>query len=454
MKRIEQLTIKFIDENRLLVKGDRILAALSGGADSVFMLRFLNKFKNRFGIELGALHINHQLRGKNSDQDEKFCMELCGEFQIPFYAVSVDVKKISASGKISIEEAARNARYDAFEKVAKKNHYNKIATAHNIGDNAETVLLNLIKGTGIRGVAGIPVTRGNIIRPLLAVSKKEIEKFLDENGISFRTDESNSDSIFERNFLRNEVIPLLKSRFGEAFEENIFRSSGIFRNYSEVIASQAGLYMEKACKFTDNELEISLNEIENPLLWGDVIALALKNYYSYTISYEDIKKILELSVKRNRQSVELREKLTASRISAKIIGIGFKHEISGFIEKKISVGEKIRINDKEDVYISLSDKKNVEFTPGGKKEYISGDELSENFVIRRWKAGDKFKPLGLKGYKKISDFLNEQKIFGKEKSEQLVLTQDNKIIWVIGKRIDDRYKLKENTNKVLEICQK
>ena len=172
IKNIEHKVIKFIDEKNLIEKKDRILIALSGGPDSVFLLHFLNKFKNKYKIELGALHLNHKLRGKEADKDEEFCRNICSKLKIEYFPVKRNVKAFAVKKKISFEEAGRELRYSVLESTALKNKFNKIATAHNSNDNAETILLNLIKGTGIRGISGIPVKRNNIIRPIINIAKR------------------------------------------------------------------------------------------------------------------------------------------------------------------------------------------------------------------------------------------------------------------------------------------
>lgn len=453
MKKIEQLALAFIDQNRLLAAGEKILVAFSGGADSVFLLTLLNKFKQRYKIELGAVHINHKLRKITADEDEQFCRDMCASLEIPFFAVSKDVKKYAVDKKLSIEEAARIVRYSIFETIAASYSYNKIATAHNVGDNTETVLLNLIKGTGLSGVAGIPIERGNIIRPILSTSKEDILKYLLEERIAFRFDESNKENIYERNFLRNEVIPLLKTRFGSAIEGNIFRSSNIFRNYINTLSTETDLLVRRACSFQNGILKIDFIKIENPFFFNDVIKKALFEFFEYKCCYEDIRKIIGIWNKKNGKKSELKESLIAYKESEKII-ICRKSGESEYLEKTITVGQKICINDKEELYISLIDKKNIAFSGNRKTEYISADNLDSEFVVRKWKAGDKFRPLGLKGIKKISDFLNDQKIPIRTKENQLLLTQDDKIIWVLGLRIDDRFKLSDNTKKVLKLCLK
>ncbi len=172
MNSTEQKVIRFIQSQSLIKTGDKILIALSGGPDSVFLLYFLKKFANKFGIELGAFHLNHSLR-KSADKEQKFCQKLSEELSINFYTSKADVKSYAKKNKISVEEAGRIIRYDVLNDCAEKNNYTKIATAHNADDNAETVLLNISKGTGIKGISGIPVVRENIIRPILCLRKSE-----------------------------------------------------------------------------------------------------------------------------------------------------------------------------------------------------------------------------------------------------------------------------------------
>lgn len=453
MKRIEQQTLKFIDEQKLIKPSEKILVALSGGPDSVFLLRLLAKFKNRFKIELGAVHVNHQLRKHSADEDERFCEELCASLKIPLFIVSKNVKQYSVKNKLSIEEAARVVRYAVFNKIVELNSFDKIATAHNLSDNTETVLLNLVKGTGLKGIAGIPVSRDNIIRPLISVSKADIIEYLDNERIPFRIDESNNENVYERNFLRNEVIPLIKSRLNPAVENNIFRSAAIFRQYTEAFNFEVEKYTSEVVRFEEGRLYIKIIAIKNPYLVNDVISGALKRYFDYNCNYDDIKKITGLASKKNGKQIELKENLSAFK-EAGLVFISRNEKKIDFEEKTISVGEKICINDKEDMYISLIDKKNVVFTNNKNEEFISGDKLGAEFVIRKWKAGDKFRPLGLNGQKKVSDFLNETKITGKKKENQLLLTQNSKIVWVIGLRTDEKYKICETTKKALALCLK
>jgi tRNA(Ile)-lysidine synthase len=263
LKKSEEKVIRFIRDNELIRSGDRILIALSGGADSVFLLHFLTKFKKKYKSELAVLHINHLIRGKNADEDEKFCREMCSKLDVKFYSVRKNVKLFAAKNKISVEEAGRILRYKTLNETARKYQYDKIATAHHLSDNAETVLLNLIKGTGLKGLSGIPVKRDNIIRPILSLSKEEITSYLQQNKILFRTDESNLSDDYERNFIRNNIIPLIKNRLNPSFEHALFNASAIIKSYYNYLTGKVNELVPNAVSFKESVLTINLKTLEN-----------------------------------------------------------------------------------------------------------------------------------------------------------------------------------------------
>jgi tRNA(Ile)-lysidine synthase len=225
MKSTEQKVLRFIKENNLVPAGDKIIIALSGGPDSVFLLHFFNKYKKKFKIKIEAVHVNHLLRGKESDRDEIFCKTICDELNIPINIFSSDVKSVAKKEKLSLEVAGRKVRYKYFDKLLKLKKKTKLATAHNADDNAETVLLNMIKGAGLKGISGIPIKRGNIIRPILCLSKSEILEYLEENKFEYRIDQSNLSNDYERNFIRNEIFPLINKNLNPVFVKNILNSS-------------------------------------------------------------------------------------------------------------------------------------------------------------------------------------------------------------------------------------
>lgn len=454
MKATEQKVLRFIKENELLLSDEKILVALSGGPDSVFLLHFLNKFKKKYKIEIGAVHINHLLRGKDSDRDELFCKTICNELSIPFYLLRKDIKSYSRKNKISLEIAGRKIRYNFFEKISKANGYSKIATAHNADDNAETVLLNLIKGSGIKGIAGIPVKRNNIIRPILSLNKKEILDYLEENKFEYRIDQSNLSNDFERNFLRNEVIPLIQENINPSFSNTALNTSlnlqRLNSGLSEIVNG-----LKSGIKIKHNKsvsIPIQLIKKENDFIITYAIKEIIDENFSVKLESNDLKKVFLLAKKQSGKSEELTENLISLRERNEIT-VQKNLALENHYEKKLNVGSELKIDDK---ILSISEvrRSDVKITKSKNIEFISAVGLSDTFVVRTWKKGDKFFPIGMHGTKKISDYLNDVKINFFEKKEQLVLENKGSIVWVIGKRLDDRFKITPNTKKVLKLCLK
>lgn len=234
----------FIAENNMLSHGDYVICGLSGGADSTCLLLVLCRLREKLGITVEAVHINHSLRADESDRDEAFCRELCSRLQIPFTAVSCDVSAYAQEHSLSIEEAARKMRYAAFDKISVGK---KIATAHNAGDNLETVILNLIRGTALKGLTGIPPVRGNIIRPLLTVTRDEIEKFLALEGQTFVTDSTNLSDDYTRNKIRHRIIPLMQQMNGSVIETSV-RSVSALRDENRLIEELTDSALQQ-CRF-------------------------------------------------------------------------------------------------------------------------------------------------------------------------------------------------------------
>lgn len=222
---------RFIEENNMLHSGDTVICGLSGGADSVCLLLALSELKEQLGISLEALHVNHSLRGAESNSDEEFCRRLCQKFDIPFSAERCDVRSFAHEFSFSCEEAARRMRYDIF---AAHSRDKKIATAHNANDNLETMILNMARGTGLKGMTGIPPVRGNIIRPLLEISRSEIEEFLKSRRQEFVTDSTNLTEDYTRNKIRHKIIPVIEEINSSAIATAV-KTSGTLRDENQFI---------------------------------------------------------------------------------------------------------------------------------------------------------------------------------------------------------------------------
>lgn len=452
MKSTEQKVLRFINENELLSSGEKILIALSGGPDSVLLLHFLFKYKRKFGITLGAMHINHMIRGVDADKDDAFCKNLALQLKLQYHSVKKDVPGFAKRNLISIEEAAREVRYHELLSIQRKYDYTKIATAHTCSDNAETILLNLIKGAGIKGLSGIPFRRDKIIRPILPISKNEILEYLKRNKIKYRLDKSNLSSIYERNFIRNKLLPLIKNNLNPNIEQALFRSSLVLKQQAAVLNSAIKLFSMKAVLSKPDRIELKidfLKKIDNNL-WNELIKFNLEKHFDIKISFNDIAKMESLINKQTGKSVNIAKGLSAVRERNKILVVrkseviknyfvSIKTGSSGSIENN-----KVSINKMNNVNIRHSNNKNI--------EYIDAGNIKGQFVLRFWNEGDKFFPLGMSGSKKVSHFLTDQKVPAYDKKRQLVLLNDNKIVWVVGLRIDERFKITDKTRKVIQLC--
>ncbi|MBI3125269.1 MAG: tRNA lysidine(34) synthetase TilS [Ignavibacteriales bacterium] len=448
MKKTEEKIIRFIDAHKLIEKGERVLVAFSGGPDSVFALHFLKKFQKKYKIELAAVHFNHQLRGKEADADEKFAKEFCEKLGVEFFSVKLNVKKLSKSKKLSIEEAARKLRYQNLEKLYKQNLFHKIATAHNLSDNTETVLMNLLSGTSASGLSGIPVVRGNIIRPVLCVTKQEILEYLEKGRIAFRIDTSNLSDDFKRNFLRNRILPLLRGKINPALDEAVYRTTSNLKSQLTVNEKVVNHFINEFTRKKANGFEIRLNLAEVfGEIPGELLKTLLEKNFDYEFKHDDYAKINALAKNQKGKKVNLGSGITVIKENELLCFQKGGSSLTGEVE--FPAGKKAKLCGVT-VFIQETE---IEANPSRKKAYelISADGLGEKFLLRTWKHGDIFKPLGFKGTKKVSDFLTDAKIPSSEKKNRLVLLNRNKIIWVVGLRISDEVKITNKTKRVYKL---
>lgn len=447
MKKTEQRVINFIKSFDLIQSNDKVLIAFSGGPDSVFALYFFYKFRKKYNIEISAIHFNHQLRGIESDEDEMFCKNLCSKLSIDFSSKKLNVLSDAKKNKISIEESARNLRYKYLTKHARKFKIDKVITAHNQSDNSETILMNMISGTGIDGLSGIPVKRDVFIRPLLCLPKAEILNYLNSQKINYRIDSSNFSNDFRRNIIRNEIIPVIIKKLNPSIDSALFRSSINLSKISDQIDDMARRIVNKSMSFKKGELVIP-DEIINSEASSVLIKSALWHYLGYKANYSEIRKIIAASSLQKGKIITLRDNMLAAREPD---GICVKRRTkSEFPSLKMRIGETVLISDK-DLSIQLCKKDNLELSTARNVEYVDASKLRGNFNVRIWKPGDRFLPLGRKTEKKVSDFLTDAKISASAKKSQYVLENRNNIVWVVGLRIDDRFKITDKTSKVYKL---
>lgn len=450
IKNIEQNVIRFIDRKSLINKSDRVLVALSGGADSVFLLYFLNKYKQRFKIQISAVHINHRLRGNEAAADELFCKKICSDLKVELFLIQKNVKLFAKKKKYSIEEAGRIIRYREFEKISEKKGFDKIATAHNANDNTESVLLNISRGSGLAGISGIAVKRTKIIRPILCLTKEDILKYLELKKINYKVDSTNLNINFERNFIRYKIVPLLINKINPLLHKSFLRSSENIFEINQFVERSLKSSLSEVKTNNDEEVFISnevIKSVPKELLTEFFKKILIENF-DETENSNNAKNLVSLLNLESGKKVKLSGELFACLERDGLI-IAKKKDYS-FREKEISIGESANIFNGR-LSIKKVSRLPKELGVNRNIEYIDADKVDQKLTLRNWTSGDRFKPLGMKSSKKISDFLTDSKISSYRKKEKLVLLSANKVVWVIGSRLDDRFKVTKATKNYLEL---
>lgn len=436
----------FIKEKKLFKPTDKILLAVSGGIDSVVMAFLFAEAKFNFGI----VHCNFLLRGKESDNDERFVESLAIKLRVPFYVTQIETKMLAAENKFSIQEAARIYRYGFFENILETYDYDFVAVAHNANDSSETVLLNLVRGSGIAAYHGIKIQNEKIIRPLLFATRNEIERYAKEKKIKWREDASNNSDDYTRNKIRHHVIPVL-TKINPSLNETLNLHlqhmqdvEAIYRFYIQ-LAKNVILVKEKTgWKIPIAEL---LKTPAPKTLLFELIREFGFNRHQATDIFNSIRsngKFLvctnQFELIKDRKFLFLRKNKSHHTYNAEIKKCG-KVVLKGF---SVSVS-------KETFDMKAKQQIRAGEIASPTTCFLNSDNIKFPLTIRTWKTGDYFYPLGMKGKKLLSDFFTDEKYSHLEKENQLLLLTKNDVLWVIGKRIDDRYKITDSTKNVLKI---
>lgn len=425
-------------KNQLFSKKDSLLLAISGGIDSVVLAHLLK----RSGFNFALAHCNFNLRGKDSKADETFCKALAKKTGVKFYSQQFDTAAYCKENKVSIQMAARELRYAWFNELIKKNKFTHLVTAHHANDVVETVFINLCRGTGIKGLKGIPEKAGNVVRPLLNFTKEEINTFAKKEKIKFRLDKSNLEDKYERNLLRLEVIPKLKN-LHPALEQTMLNNIANFKAEAEIVNDFLAEKTKQLISEKGDQVLIDKNKLKKEKHLNTILHYILETFGFNASQINDIKTNITGKGESGKLFFTSNFTLTIDRDYI-FIKQGINHNpeaisISSFDELKKSVHLKLKEINKFEIT------KNNELI-------LEKDKLIFPLLIRAKKTGDRFRPLGMKGFKLISDFLKDLKLNAFEKEKCLILENGNgEIIWVIGYRSDDRYKVTGKENKLLKI---
>lgn len=471
-------------ENYMLKKGDRVILGISGGADSVCLFSVFLEYREKYELSLMAVHVNHKLRGEDSEGDEEFVRELCRKHGVEFRSFFADVGKMAADERLSVEEAGRLLRYRFFEEAAKEWKADRIAVAHHENDQAETVLFNLFRGSSLRGLTGMSPVNGKIIRPLLCVGRKDIEDYIEQTGLSFRTDKSNFSTEYKRNFIRNEIIPLAKNHVNERAVSHTARLAGELLETEEYMESVADLAYRECCRKVDGDISIDIPDfMERPqVIQRRVLLNALSAMAGSRkdISFVNIGLLLKLFFAENGKSTDLPYGLRAIReydrvrimkrddkeneefiFPIELSELGTKKDILtvrlpyGIVPKKKS-GE--NLGQKADYFgflrLSIIEKKEkiINIPKNDYTKWFDCDKISKSVFLRSRRRGDYMEIDSMAHKKKLKEILINGKYPVSMRNQLPLLADGSHIIWILGGRISEAYKVTEQTKRVL-VCE-
>ena len=424
-----------INQNLPFLKEKKLLLAASGGIDSMVLLYLCHELK----LDIRAAHCNFQLRGEESNEDEKFVKSQCEKLDVLLFTNHFDTKKFAEKEKLSIQVVARNLRYEWFNTLLINNDYDYILTAHHLDDSLETFLINFTRGSGLDGLTGIPQQNGNIIRPLLAFSRNEIEDFAKENKIEWREDSSNASDKYLRNKLRHDLIPVLKEL-----------NPSLLHSFENTISN-----LKQAQSLVDDASRIVYRKVVTDINFQKRINLSqlmqLPNYQAYLyqwiepFGFSDWDSINDLTTAQSGKQV-FSETHVLLKDRNELILFPKQNEIEpvNFLiskdQKEVKFPLKMAFCNVDDISVQTTN-----------TIFVDEDKLQFPLVIRKWQEGDWFYPSGMIGRKKLSKFFKDEKFSLLDKSSTWLLCSENQIVWVIGKRLDEQFKVTESTTKILKI---
>lgn len=425
----------FSEKYRLFQKGDQVLLAMSGGVDSMVLAHLLL----RVGVDFKVAHCNYQLRGKESDADAAFVEQWCLANGVDCYLKSFQLQ--SAAAGRSVQEEARTVRYRWFSELLKQYQLDKLATAHHASDNTETLFINLLRGAGAKGWAGIPVSEQNLIRPLLFATKAELYAFAEQNSIEYRADKSNASDHYLRNRIRHHIVPEF-SALQPDFESRVSANQMHLRQMVELTSvlikqQNPNIFIEQ-----DQQILIRHREIQ-PETFTETILFYWIQPFGFNAA--QCSEILE-AAHSGKRFLSATHELLVDREELHIRAL----ENAGLETNAVEI---FRGQQNIDFPVKLkfveAEKDHFEIPADSASAALDISTLQFPLILRPWRTGDRFQPLGMKTQKLVSDFLIDEKVSRFEKEQQYVLESDGKIVWVVGRRIADWAKITSDTRQIL-----
>ena len=426
-----------------VTKKDRILLAVSGGVDSVVLTACASMIDLHFGIA----HANFQLRGEESERDEQFVRQLAKYYNKNFYSKKFDTEKYADTRKCSIQVAARDLRYQWFNTLISEesDRFQYVFTAHHLDDNIETMLIHFFRGTGITGLKGMPAKNGRLVRPMLSITSDSIKEFAKSQNLIWVEDSSNASNDYTRNYFRNQLIPSLKPIFPEIhknLEKNLHRFSEAYLLYQQAIM----VYKKKLLKPKGEEIHIPILLLKKASPLNTIVHEIIKEFGFSPAQSEELIRLMD-SV-NGKYITSGSHRIIKNRrwlIIAPIENPTHSHIVIEANEQRIKyAGGQLRMNN-----LTLSESES--YTKDSFTAWLDAEKILFPLILRQWKTGDYFYPLGMKKKKKLTRFFIDQKLSKTAKEKVWVIVMDSQIVWVVGQRIDNRFSIGSSTRNVLLI---
>ena len=450
----------FIKKNNLLHKAEKILLGISGGPDSLTMLNLFYLLKDYYNIEIAAAHLDHSFR-EESESEAEFVEEFTSERGINFFKKKVNLPEMIKEQSISAEALARKERFSFFEEIIKQDNFDLIALAHHRDDQAETVLLNLFRGSGLKGLSGIKAKSEyngiTIIHPLLEFSKKEILNYCEQKNLKPRFDSSNQENIYSRNVIRNQIFPIVEEKINDQAREVIARNSKLIAGEDEFLNRLSEKeYRSCLLKAEDNKIELDLDKFQeiDQVLQRRIYRIIYRKinnnlddlYFDHVLEIEKL-----LKDKSTGRGVDISSGIRVEISYSKLLFFKNNFENNELSNKiKIDLNKTNKFNDKYNIEVKIVSRNKFEFNNDKNRAAFDYHNLQLPLYIRGRKDGDEIIPLGMKGHKKIKDIMIDEKIPKYKRDQIPVIVDDNdNIIWLAPYKMSDEYKITEETDKVL-----
>lgn len=461
-----QKVASYVNQHHMLTQGDGIVAGVSGGADSVCLLFVLRKIQENLGGKLYVAHVNHGLRGEEALADQEFVRHLCEEWKLPFYLKSVDLREIAREKKMSEEEAGRMVRYSFFRQVAEETGAAKIAVGHNANDNAETMLFHLIRGSSLKGLGGILPVQGLVIRPLLCVKREEIEQYVKENGLHFCMDKTNLEDTYTRNRIRHRLLPFMEEINPEVVEA-IGRAANDCAEAADFLEAKAEEAVSEFVIIGQDFKQLEIRKEAFVLLHPAVSdELLIKVLSGFSGSRKDIGAVhigalRALQAGETGKSLNLPYGVTVENQYGTLVfhkkGTGEKlveHETALALpedKEEDTTGEILLPNGDSIRYTIENYEKSMKIPKNRYTKWLDYDIINGTLRFRTRRTGDWIQVLANGGRKNLKDYLVNEKIPRSRRDKLVLLAEGDEILWVVGYRLSEKVKIKEDTKRILKL---